>query len=112
VANAERRSVAAAISDAAVVQAVYLVWRMHDYVDELHKLKPQASAYASIYFALLGADHLHVLVGILLNLWLLARLATRITPYRLRGLQAITFFWHAVNALTIAVLAVSLSPYL
>ena len=41
------------------------------------------------------------------------RLATRLTPYRLRGLQATTFYWHAVNAITIAVLfVVDLSPHL
>ena len=40
------------------------------------------------------------------------RLATGITPYRLRGLQATTFYWHAVNVLTVLVLAVDLSTYL
>ena len=48
----------------------------------------------------------------MLTAWLLVRLATRITPYRLRGLQAITFYWHAVNVITLAVLLVGLSPYL
>jgi hypothetical protein len=40
------------------------------------------------------------------------RLLTRLTPYRLRGLQAITFYWHAVNAITVAVLLVTISPHL
>jgi heme/copper-type cytochrome/quinol oxidase subunit 3 len=97
---------------AGTVQTVYLVWELHDFVDELHKMPPSQSAYSSIFFTLVGIDHAHVLLGALLTAWLLVRLATRLTPYRLRGLQAITFYWHAVNAITIVVLAVSLSPYL
>lgn len=97
---------------AGAVQVGYLIWQMFDYVDELHTLRPQGSAYASIYFTMLAAAHLHVLVGILLTVWLLLRFATRITAYRLRGLQAVTFYWHAVNVITVAVLCVQLSPYL
>jgi heme/copper-type cytochrome/quinol oxidase subunit 3 len=94
------------------VQTVYLVWQLHDYADSLHTYRPQASAWASVYATLLGADHLHVLAGVLLDAWLLARLATRLTPYRLAGLHATTFYWHAVNVITLVVLAVQLSPHL
>lgn len=97
---------------AGVVQAAYLIWQIHDFVDAIHRTKPQASAYASIYVTLLAVDHAHVFVGVLLTTWLLIRLATRITPYRLRGLHSVTFYWHAVNAITVAVLAVQVSPYL
>lgn len=94
------------------VQLGYLIWQIHDYVHVVHTLKPQSSAYASVLVTLLGADHLHVLAGLLLNLWLLARLARRLTPYRLVGLQATTFYWHAVNAITIVVLLVEVSAHL
>ncbi len=97
---------------AGVVQCGYLIWQLHDFVDQLHTMPPSQSAYSSIYFTLLGIDHAHVALGLLLTTWLLLRLATRLTPYRLRGLQAITFYWHAVNVITIAVLVVSLSPHL
>jgi heme/copper-type cytochrome/quinol oxidase subunit 3 len=97
---------------AGVVQAVYLVWQMHDFVDELHATPPSHSAYASIRFAMLGIAHAHVLLGVLLTGWMVMRLATRLTAYRLRGLHAIVFYWHAVNVLTVLVLAVDLSTYL
>jgi heme/copper-type cytochrome/quinol oxidase subunit 3 len=100
------------LAAAGVVQGFYLIWQMHDFVDELHATPPSHSAYSSIFFTLLGIDHAHVFLGILLTGFLLLRFATRITPYRLRALQAITFYWHAVNVITVAVLAVSLSPYL
>jgi heme/copper-type cytochrome/quinol oxidase subunit 3 len=95
-----------------VVQTGYLVWALHDFVHELDRTPPHTSAYASINAVLLGADHFHVFLGLLLNLWLLARLATGLTNYRLVGLQATTFYWHAVNVITVAVVLTELSPYL
>jgi cytochrome c oxidase subunit III len=97
---------------AGAVQIAYLAWQMHDFVDELHKEPPSHSAYSSIRFAMLGIDHAHVFLGVLLTLWMVMRISTRLTAYRLRGLQAIAFYWHAVNVLTVLVLAVDLSPYL
>jgi heme/copper-type cytochrome/quinol oxidase subunit 3 len=97
---------------AGIVQTGYVVWQAHDFVDEIHKTPPSHSAYASIHFTMLAADHLHVFLGVLLTAWMVMRLATRITPYRLRGLQAITFYWHAVNVISVAVLVVSISPHL
>ena len=96
---------------AAAVQTAYLVWQLHDFLDEYHRMRPQASAYASVYFTLLGTDHAHVLVGILLNAWLLLRLAGGLTRYRLRALQSIVFYWHAVNVITVVVLLVQVSPH-
>jgi heme/copper-type cytochrome/quinol oxidase subunit 3 len=101
-----------AIAIAGVVQVVYLIWQVHDFVLDVHRQPPSDSAYSSIRLTVIAVDHLHVFLGVLLTAWLVARLATRLTPYRLRGLQAITFYWHAVNVLTLLVLAVDLSPYL
>jgi heme/copper-type cytochrome/quinol oxidase subunit 3 len=94
------------------VQVTYLAWQMHDYVLGVHETPPSHSAYASITYTILAIDHVHVLLGILLTAWMVLRLLTRLTPYRLRGLQAITFYWHAVNAITVAVLLVTISPHL
>jgi heme/copper-type cytochrome/quinol oxidase subunit 3 len=101
-----------ALAIAGVVQSGYLIWQVHDFVLDVHRQPPSDSAYSSIRITMIAIDHLHVLAGVLLTAWLVARLATRLTPYRLRGLQAITFYWHAVNVLTLLVLAVDLSPYL
>jgi heme/copper-type cytochrome/quinol oxidase subunit 3 len=61
---------------------------------------------------LLGADHAHVLVGVLLNAWFLLRIWSRLTRYRVVGVQATAFYWHAVNVITLVVLVVQLSPHL
>ena len=102
----------AALLVAAGVQVGYLVATLTLYVHDLHRFEPSASAYASIYFTLLGAHAAHVAAGILLELWLFLRLFGGLTRYRLVGLQATAFYWHFVNALAVIVVAVQLSPLL
>jgi heme/copper-type cytochrome/quinol oxidase subunit 3 len=101
-----------AVVVALIVQSGYLAMQLHLYLDDLHKFSPNASAYASIYFTLVGAHHFHVVVGILLNAWLLLRLIGGITNYRLVALQATTFYWHFVNVLAIVVTLTQISPSL
>jgi cytochrome c oxidase subunit I+III len=97
---------------ALVVQCGYLVYEIHDYVDQLHRSTPQDNAYSSIYYTLLGADHAHVAIGILLVVWLLWKLVRGLTMYRLNAVQAVAYYWHAVNLLTLIVIGVLLSPTL
>jgi len=94
---------------ALVIQCGYLVYEIHDYVDQLKVSVPQDNAYSSIYYLLLGADHVHVAVGILLVVWLLWKLVRGLTMYRLNAVQAVAFYWHAVNLLTLIVIGVLLS---
>ena len=51
---------------------------------------------------LLGADHAHVAVGLLFDVWLLAN-------WRTIGLRVITVYWIAVAVLTLAVTGTILS---
>ncbi|HEV8249874.1 MAG TPA: cytochrome c oxidase subunit 3 [Gaiellaceae bacterium] len=88
---------------ALVVQAGYFAYAVHDFRADLVTFSPQDNAYASIYYTLLGADHAHVALGLLLNAWVLLRLLGGLTPYRLTGLRASTLYWHVVNAITVLV---------
>jgi heme/copper-type cytochrome/quinol oxidase subunit 3 len=97
---------------ALLVQAGYLGMQLHLFVDDLDHFSPNATAYASSYFTLVGAHHAHVLVGILLNVFLFLRLWTGLTRYRLVGLQSATFYWHFVNVLALIVTLVQISPSL
>jgi heme/copper-type cytochrome/quinol oxidase subunit 3 len=97
---------------AAVVQAGYLAMQIQLFVDDLHKFGPDQTAYGSIYFTMLGAHHVHVFVGILLEVFLLARLLRGLTNYRLVGLQSTAFYWHFVNVLALVVVGVQLSANL
>lgn len=94
------------------VQCVYLGVQIHLFRADLASFAADSHAYASAYFTLLAADHVHVLVGILFNAWLLARLTTGLTRYRLVGLGAIAFYWHAVNVITVCVTLTILSAAL
>jgi len=94
---------------ALVVQSGYLAYEVHDFDDQLTRFTPQTDAYGSIYFTLLGADHGHVAVGLLLDVWLLLKLSRGLTLYRLNALQAITVYWYAVLVLTLCVTGTLLS---
>jgi heme/copper-type cytochrome/quinol oxidase subunit 3 len=95
---------------ATAIQSGYLAWQIVLYLDDLDKFSPGTTAYGSIYFTLLGADHAHVLVGILLNLWVLARLLGGMTNYRQVTVRAVSLYWVFVNALTMIVTLTQVSP--
>lgn len=98
---------------ATVVQCGYLAYQLHQFVDELHTLHPQSSAYASAYTALLGLHHAHVLLGILIGLGMLLWLAVSgLSDYRITGVRALALYWHVINAIAIAVLFTEISPSL
>ena len=94
---------------ALVVQCGYFAYELHDFGDQLNKVAITRDAYSSIYYTLLGADHAHVALGILFNLWLLGKLARGLTIYRVNAVQAIALYWYAVNVITIVVIATLLS---
>jgi len=95
---------------ALLVQVGYLVVELVRYHDDLAKFGPQDGAYGSLYYTLLGADHAHVAVGILLDVWLLWKLLGGMTRYRRNALRAVALYWYAVIVLTIVVTLTVLSP--
>jgi cytochrome c oxidase subunit I+III len=97
---------------ALAVQAGYLAAQISLFSDDLHKFSPKATAYGSIYFTLLAAHHFHVLIGLLLDLWVIGRLAGGLTNYRVVTVRAVAFYWYFVNALAVAVALTQLSPSL
>jgi heme/copper-type cytochrome/quinol oxidase subunit 3 len=95
-----------------LVGSGYLAVQMWRFRESLETARPEDDAYNSIVYLLTGGHHLHVLVGLLLDLWLLARLARGLTNYRAVGVQAAALYWHFVNVLAIAVTLTTLSPSL
>lgn len=94
------------------VQAGYLAAQIVLFSDDLHKFSPRDSVYGSIYFTLLGAHHAHVLIGLLLNLWVIGRLLGGMTNYRLVTVRVVAFYWYFVSVLGVAVVLTQLSPSL
>jgi heme/copper-type cytochrome/quinol oxidase subunit 3 len=97
---------------ALVVQSGYLAMEIHLYQDDLRHFSQQSRSYGSIYFTLLGADHAHVAIGLLLSVWLLLKLARGLTAYRLNAVRAIAFYWYFVNILTLFVTLTIVYPAL
>ena len=97
---------------AAVVQCGYLAWQSVLFAEDLNKFSPQEHAYGSIYFTLLAVHHAHVLVGILLNAFLLSRLLFGLTNYRVVGVRSIALYWYFVNAMAVLVVLTQVSPSL
>jgi heme/copper-type cytochrome/quinol oxidase subunit 3 len=94
---------------ALVVQCGYFAYEVKDFADQLRATPMTHDAYTSISYTLLGADHAHVFLGLLLSAWLLLKLLRGLTIYRANAAQAIAWYWHFVNLLTIVVLATLLS---
>jgi cytochrome c oxidase subunit III len=82
-------------------------------VDAWHKVGAQHDAYDSLFFTLQGAHVAHVGAGILINLYLLAKISRgRLTQYRINGIWAMSLYWHFVNVLAVFVLLTTISPSL
>ena len=94
------------------VQSGYLAMQIDRFVVSLRTSHPEDDSYASITYTLVGGHHVHVAIGLLLNAFLLVRLARGLTNYRAVGVQVVTLYWHFVNALAIAVTLTTLSPAL
>ena len=90
--------------------AVQIVLFRHDYL----KFTPAgAGSYGSIYFTMLTADHVHVALGLLLDLWLIGRVAIGgLTNYRVIATRAIAWYWSFVVTVTLLVTMTQLSPSL
>jgi heme/copper-type cytochrome/quinol oxidase subunit 3 len=102
----------AALFLALFVQSGYLAMQIDRFVVSLRTSHPEDDSYASITYTLVGGHHVHVAIGLLLDAFLLLRLAGGLTNYRAVGVQITAFYWHFVNALAIAVTLTTLSPSL
>jgi heme/copper-type cytochrome/quinol oxidase subunit 3 len=93
-------------------QIAYLAYQLPSYRDQLRQVPISTNAYTSIYYTLLGADHAHVVIGVLLSLWLIGKLARGLTLYRVNATLAIAWYWHFINVATLVVTATLLSARL
>ena len=78
--------------------------------EQLHAFRPQAGAYGSIYYTLIGVHYAHVVVAALLGVWALAR-SSLFTPERHLTLRVTALYWHFVNVIALVVfLTLYVSP--
>jgi heme/copper-type cytochrome/quinol oxidase subunit 3 len=97
----------------AALAAIYAAGTLTLLVQEWDEASAERDAYDSLFFTIQGAHVAHVAVGVLINLFLLAKIARgRLTQYRINGIWAMSMYWHFVNALAILVLLTTISPSL
>lgn len=97
---------------ASVFQGGYLAWQIVLYADDAAHLAPTESAYASIYLTLLMVHHAHVAIGLLLDVWVLARLGAGLTSYRVVTMRVVALYWAFVAAVGVLVVLTQVSPSL
>jgi heme/copper-type cytochrome/quinol oxidase subunit 3 len=108
-----RAQVIALLALALIVQCCYLAGQILLFRHDLGQFRPQDTAYGSIYFTILGADHAHVLLGILIDAVVLAYVTLRgLTNYWTIGVRGLAIYWHVVNVITVLVTLTQLSPSL
>ena len=87
---------------ALALMVAFLVFQgilVHDSLDRFH---PGKDAYASIFYALVGAHYAHTVVGALLAAWALLR-TPRMTVERHLTLRVGALYWQFVNVLAVVV---------
>jgi len=94
---------------ALVLQAGYLAWQIVLFARDAGAVEPKATAYGSVYDTLLLVHHAHVALGLLLSLWLIARLARGVTPYRVVTADVVALYWVFVAVVGMAVTATVVS---
>lgn len=110
---ARRRSAMRWIAFAFAVQGAYLGVQIVLFAQQLGEFSPRDSAYGSIYFTLLAADHAHVIVGLILSLGILWKLWRHgFTSYWLVGTRGLSLYWYVVILITVLVTVTTLSPSL
>jgi heme/copper-type cytochrome/quinol oxidase subunit 3 len=101
------------IALAFAVQAAYLGVQIVLYAQQLRQFSPRGSAYGSIYFTILAADHAHVIVGLILSIGILWKLwRAGLTSYWLVGTRGLALYWYVVITITTIVTVTTLSPSL
>ncbi len=97
---------------ALLVQCAYIGGQALLFVDDYHKSHPTENSYTSIYFTLVGLHAAHVVVGMALIAFLLARLLSGLTNYRVVGVRAVALYWYFVNLIAVPVVLTQVSPSL
>ena len=100
------------LTGALVVQCVYIAGQAGLFVEDYNKFSPTENAYTSIYFTLVAAHAAHVVVGMLLIAFLIVRLFSGLTNYRLTGVRVVAMYWYFVNLVAIPVVITQIFPSL
>ncbi len=82
----------------ALLGSAFLVIKAFEYAAKFsHHILPSTSVFWSCYFTMTGLHALHVLGGIVFNLWILAQTFRPVWPCRSHFLELGGLYWHFVD---------------
>ncbi len=92
----------------ATLGLAFLVLEIHEFIGLIAQGDgPQRSAFLSAFFTLVGCHGLHVTVGLLWLLTMMAQISTiGLAPNVIRRLRCFSLFWHALDIIWVAVFTV------
>ena len=90
-----------------LLAAAFLYVQSIEYRHHLQKLTPQTDAYGSIFYTITGFHLAHVIVGVLMLLFVLARaMAGHFDGERHLAVQLAALYWHFVDVVWLLVVAI------
>ena len=90
-----------------LLAAAFLYVQSIEYRHHLQKLTPQTDAYGSIFYTITGFHLAHVIVGVLMLLFVLARaMAGHFDGERHLAVQNAALYWHFVDVVWLLVVAI------
>ncbi|HEX2298280.1 MAG TPA: cytochrome c oxidase subunit 3 [Pseudonocardiaceae bacterium] len=105
---------AAGVSLSVVLGLAFLALQGSEYAEKLHQFTPTTNVYGSLFYSITGFHGLHVLVGLVMMVFLLAGAARhRLGGHHFHRVQLTAFYWHFVDVVWIFILSsLYLSPHL
>jgi heme/copper-type cytochrome/quinol oxidase subunit 3 len=100
------------IALALLVQGGYIAVQVILFQRDLGDFSPSETAYGSVYFTMLATHHAHVVLGMLLELAILAKLLGGLTTYRVTGVRVTALYWYFVVSVAVLVVLTQVSPSL
>jgi heme/copper-type cytochrome/quinol oxidase subunit 3 len=96
-----------------VMGAAFLSLQTVEYLKLVKEFTPRTDVYGTLFFSITGFHGFHVFVGLLMNLWLqYYAWRRRFDADHYVPVEAVTLYWHFVDAVWIFILAtLYLSPH-
>lgn len=86
--------------------ATFLVMQGVEYASKLKEFTPRTDVYGTFFYTITGFHGIHVLVGLLMNLWLqVYAWRGAFSKDRYLPVEVITMYWHFVDAVWVFILA-------
>ena len=89
-----------------VMGATFVALQSTEYVDTLREFTPRSNVYGTLFFTITGFHGIHVVAGLVMNLWLQYYAWRRVFTADIRfAVENVVMYWHFVDAVWVFILA-------